>query len=114
MPVATKKQYDRSTATGTARNHAIEEAGLADLFNELTPEQKAHGNLIGKLLDKKTRTFEQIEEAFEWFAHEHNKGIQLDYRHKMLCLFQAAEMLGCDQQHYNLIRKMYLTVANRS
>ena len=105
-------KYNKSTATGTARNMAIEEGGLGDLFTEMTEEQKAYGHLVGKVLQAKA--FEQIEDAFIWFEQEHNNGTQLDYRHKMLVIFQAAECLGCDQTHYNLIRKMYLTVANRS
>lgn len=109
-----KMGFDKKEATGTMRDHLIEEVGMESLFKGLTPEQKAHGNLIGKLLNKDCRSYEQIEAAFTWFEQEHNGGVQLDFRHKMLCIFQAAETLGCDQTHYNLIRKMYLTVANRS
>jgi hypothetical protein len=115
MATAVKeKKYSKSEATGTARNHAIEEQGFDELFAKATPEEKAHGKLIGKLVNQETRTYQQIEDAFKWFEVEHNNGVQLDYRHKMLCIFQAAELLGCEQTHYNLIRKMYLTVANRS
>lgn len=112
MPVATK--YNRSEATGTARNHAVEEAGLGDLFKELTPKQKAIGNLIGKILDKNTRTYEQIEDCFKWFEIEHNDGVQLTFAEKMMVIMQCAGHFGCDQSTYNLVRKIYLTVANRS
>ncbi len=104
--------FDRNERTGTARNALMEEGDFAEMFKAMTPEEKAHGHLIGKILQSHGNA--DIEAAFTWFEQEHNKGVQLDYRHKMLTLFQAAETLGCDQPSYNLIRKMYLTVNNRS
>lgn len=106
------KMMSRDVRTGSARQALAEDKSLAEMFQEMTPEQKAHGKLIGRLLQ--ARGNEAVEAAFTWFEQEHNGGQVLDYRHKMLCIFQAAESLGCSQQEYNLIRKMYLTVANRS
>jgi hypothetical protein len=115
MGVRTKgKEFDKSTATGTRRDHMIEEQGMGEMFKELTPMQKAIGKLIGKILNKDTRSYEQIEEAFTWFEVEHNEGKQLGYPEKIMVIMQAAGTLGGDQRIYNLIRKMYLTVANRS
>jgi hypothetical protein len=109
-----KEKFDKSVATGTHRDHLIEEQGMEEMFKDLTPKQKALGKLIGKILNKDTRTFEQIEAAFVWFETEHNESKQLTYPEKILVLMQAAGTLGGDQRIYNLIRKMYLTVANRS
>jgi hypothetical protein len=106
--------FKRSEATGTHRDHLIEDQGLGDLFADLPPEQKALGLLMGKILNKDTRSFDQIEEAFSWYEKEKNGGIQLGYPQKIMVLIQVTGMLGGDQRIYNLIRKMYLTVANRS
>ena len=115
MGIRTKgKAYDKSTATGGRRDHMIEEQGMGEMFKELTPMQKAIGNLIGKILNKDCKSYDQIEEAFQWFEKEHNDGKQLSYPEKIIVLMQAAGTLGGDQRIYNLIRKMYLTVANRS
>jgi hypothetical protein len=92
----------------------IEEEGMGDMFKELTPKQKAVGVLIGKILNKETTAYEHIEAAFEWFEKEHNDGKQLGYPERIMVVMQAAGTLGGDQRIYNLIRKMYLTVANRS
>jgi hypothetical protein len=107
-------KFDRSEATGTARNQAIEEDGLGEMFKDLSPKQKAIGLLIGKILNKETKAYDQIEAAFKWFEVEHNDGVQLTYSEKMMVIFQCVGHFGCDQPTYNLIRKMYLTVANRS
>ena len=106
--------YKRSEATGTHRDHLIEEQGMGDLFKDLTPKQKAVGQLIGKLINKETKSYDQMESAFKWFEVEHNDEVQLTYAEKMMVIFQCAGHFGCDQQTYNLVRKMYLTVANRS
>lgn len=106
--------FDKSTATGTRRDHLVEEQGMGEMFKELTPRQKSLGILIGKILNKDTRTFEQIEDIFSWYEKEHNAGAQLGYPERMMVIMQAAGTLGCTQAIYNLIRKMYLTVANRS
>jgi hypothetical protein len=108
------KSFDKTTATGTRRHHAIEEQGMGDMFKDMTPREKGIGHLLGKLIDQNCRTFNQIEEAFTWFEVEHNKGVQLNWTEKKMIIIQAAATLDCDQANYNLIRKMYLTVANRS
>ena len=109
-----EKVYKKSEATGTHRDHLIEEKGMGEMFKELPPRQKAIGHLIGKILNKETKSFDQIEDSFKWFEQEHNDGVQLSYTEKMMVIIQCAGSLGCDQRIYNLIRKMYLTVANRS
>lgn len=102
---------DRANRTGSIRDTLKEEAGLEEVFKTMSPEEKSHGKLIGKILASHGNV--DIESAFTWFEQEYNGGNPLDWRHKMLTIFQAAETLGCDQEHYNLIRKMYLTVNNR-
>ena len=79
---------------------------LADAFAEMTPEQRAWGKLVGKLLEAHGNA--EVDSAFSWFEVEHLKGGVLSLRERMLALFQAAESLGCDEAHYRLVRRMYV------
>lgn len=106
--------FNKSEATGTHRDYLVEEKGLGDLFAELPPEQRNLGKLMGLILNKETRSFDQIEAAFGWYEKECNAGVQMTYPQKIMVMIQVTGMLGGDQSIYNLIRKMYLTVANRS
>jgi hypothetical protein len=81
---------------------------LAQAFADMTPAQRAWGQLTGKIY--MATSYDAIEEAFTWFEGV-VKDKPLSWRDKMLALFQAAELLECDAQTYRLIRKMYLTGA---
>jgi hypothetical protein len=113
MDVAAKIREitDRSVRTGTARDAVNESEELQAIFSKMTPEEKAIGKLVGKILQ--AHSYNEIEAAWAWYEVEFANGVQLTYRQKMLVLFQAAETLDCTQAQYNLIRKMYLTVNNR-
>ena len=54
------------TARGALRRKLQDEnPEMAKMFQELTPAQKAYGQLSGKLME--ARSFEDIENAFAWW-----------------------------------------------
>lgn len=109
-----KELTDRALRTGSARN-AVEEEGTDDLkamFEKSTPEEKAHGKLVGKIIQAHGNV--DVEGAWAWFEQEHNKGVQLTYIQKILTLMHATGLLDASQTQYNAIRKMFLTVNNRT
>lgn len=79
---------------------------FAKVFEEQTPEQKAWGKLIGKLLLSKSN--EDIESAFDWAKTELNDGIDLKYSDKAVALFHAIGSLGVDATHYRMLRRMFI------
>jgi hypothetical protein len=85
---------------------------LTEAFNKMTPEQKAVGRLVGMIADLGSKKGAAgIEDAFDWYAVEHNGGEQLSLLHKCLVMFQVAET-ACDlnEQTYRGIRKILVTM----
>ena len=99
---------------GTIRQNMIaefeEQADLASLkesFNKMTPEQKAWGKLVGKLLSVNGNA--DVEDAFTWFQEEYPNFGELTNRDKCLAMFQAAETMDLnDPSIYRGIRKIFV------
>lgn len=79
---------------------------FAKAFSEQTPEQKAWGHLLGKLI--LARSNEMVEDAFTWFEVEHLEGKKLPNIDRMVAFFHAIGSLGCDDSHYRILRRMYI------
>jgi hypothetical protein len=79
---------------------------FAKVFEEQTPEQKAWGKLIGKLLVAKSN--DDVEAAFDWVKDEIHDGIELSYTNKAVALFHAIGSLGVDAAHYRMLRRMFI------
>jgi len=82
---------------------------FAKVFEEQTPEQRAWGKLIGKLILSKSN--DDVESAFDWFSEEikgDGEKIDLTYAQKMVAMFHAIGSLGIDAAHYRILRQMYV------
>jgi len=92
---------------GRLRKEAEKEGGeFAALFEGQTDAQKAWGRLIGKLMVAKSN--EAVEQAFDWWAMEYNKGIALVNAERAVAFFHAVGSLGVDDAHYRILRRMYV------
>ena len=76
---------------------------LREQFKAMSPEQKAVGRLIGKLLNSTGN--DDIEKAFAWAEIEF--GMSFSLRDRCLALFQAAESLDLTEATYRGIRKIF-------
>ena len=97
---------DAVKVKGEQRAEAQTDPEFKKLFDEQTPEQKAWGRLIGKII--LARSNAQVEEAFDWWAVEHNGGMGLKTQDKVVALFHAIGSLGCDESQYRVLRQMYI------
>lgn len=103
-----EKELDKvGTARGRLRRKLSEDnPELAKMFEEQTPQQKAWGRLIGKLI--LARSNAEVEDAFSWFSVEFNEGIELRNQDKAMAFFHAIASNGCDDAHYRILRRMYV------
>lgn len=101
---------DRIGSNRSAVMNELEERGdaLRDAFAQLTPQQKAYGKLVGKLLASNGNA--DIESAFSWFEVEFD--MKLSFIERCLALFQAAESLDMTEQTYRGVRKIF-TLMNK-
>jgi len=88
------------------RKLADTDPDMARMLNEQTPQQKAWGKMLGKLILAMSN--EEIEAAFTWGAAEINDGRDLKPVEKITALFHAVGSLGADDAHYRIIRRMYI------
>lgn len=88
------------------RKMAEDDPELAKALGEMTPEQKAWGRLVGKLIVAGSN--DEIENAFSWAAAEMNGNVDLRPAEKIMALFHAMGSLDADEAHYRIIRRMYL------
>lgn len=79
---------------------------MAKLFEEQTPEQKAWGRCVGKLIV--ARSNDQVEDAFKWFEMEALEGKTLPNAERAMGFFHAIASIGCDDAHYRILRRMYV------
>lgn len=106
---------DRDERIGTARQEFVakleeKDPELAKAFEEMTPEQKAAGKLMG-LLDS-ARGYQAIEDAFTWYEQETHTA--LDIFQRLMAMYVALEHSGCqDRVVYNAARKILITVNTR-
>jgi hypothetical protein len=103
-----EKELDKvGTARGKLRRKLSDaDPELANMMGEQTPQQRAWGKMLGKLIVAMTN--EEIEAAFTWGAAEINEGIELKPVEKITALFHAIGSLGADETHYRIIRRMYI------
>lgn len=95
------------SARGKLRKKLVEEnPDMEKLFSEQTDAQKAWGKLIGKVI--LSRSNDQLEEVFSWWATEYNGGVQLGNVERITAFFHALASLGCDDAHYRILRRMYV------
>lgn len=89
----------------------LEESGsdLGKAFEELDPAAKLWGRLVGRLSAYGAGN-QQIEDAFSWYEVEANDGEKLDWRMRMMALFQAAELVDVDEDTYRACRKILVTL----
>lgn len=94
---------------GEARKEA--EANAPEMFGQLTEAQRAWGKLIGKIILAESN--DDIEDAFTWFAEEHNDKLQLRSQDRMMAFFHALGSISLDERSYREIRQMYLKAKSR-
>jgi hypothetical protein len=84
---------------------------MAKAFEDMSPEQKLAGKLIGKLLEAKGNA--TIEDAFMWYEQSPDGG-PMDWFKRMMAMYVAIEHSGAnDQKTYNACRKILIMVNNR-
>lgn len=105
-----KDLMDKSNRTGSIRNTLMQENDeLRQMLEEMTPEERRQGILIGKLLESNGR--DSVDQVFKWFESE--TGDPMTPETKVLSLIQAIQLFGDDQFTYNSIRKCFFLAKNQ-
>jgi hypothetical protein len=88
---------------------------VATLYHEMTPEEKAVGKLIGKLLGTGFG-FQQVDDAFSWWEIEHNKGEKLHWDRKNIALMETIGTLTsiATEEGYRVLRKILVTLNQKN
>jgi len=79
---------------------------LAKAFQDMTPAQRAWGQMLGELIQAKSN--DDIESAFDEFAEEHNDKIQLTNIERITAFFHALASVDTDDVQYRILRRMFL------
>lgn len=79
---------------------------LAELFNEMSPQEKAWGKLVGKLI--LARSNEQVDDAFTWFKMEMDEEKDLSFTNRALALFHAIASQDMTEATFRILRQMYV------
>ncbi len=108
---------DRDSRIGTARQELLEAVNdpanplnkFADAFKEASEEEKKAGKLIGKLLSSLGN--KQIDDAFAWYAVEHNGGEELSQFQQNMALTAAIQTAaGASLDGYRQLRRVLVVL----
>jgi hypothetical protein len=91
------------------RKAVAQDERFAELLEKATPEERAAGRLIGRLMANGS-SIKKIDESFAWWEKEFNNGKGLRNIEKALALYQALMHSDISDAGVKILKKFYASV----